>query len=60
MERARSMSSGVTIRYDPLLGLDIDTVEDLSHPLAARWRRVISSLDSESEPVAPHTSESPI
>jgi 2-phospho-L-lactate guanylyltransferase len=60
MERTRSMSSGITIRYDPLLGLDIDTVEDLSHPLAARWRRVISSLDSESEPVAPHTSESPI
>jgi 2-phospho-L-lactate guanylyltransferase len=57
MERTRSMSSGITVRYDPLLGLDIDTVEDLSHPLAARWRRAIAALDSEFEPTTPETSE---
>ncbi len=57
MERTRLMSSGITVRYDPVLGLDIDTVEDLSHPLAARWRRAIAALDSEFEPTTPETSE---
>lgn len=46
MDRARSLSWSVTVRYDPLLGLDIDTVEDLSHPLATRWMNEVSDTAS--------------
>ncbi len=59
MDRARSLSWSVAIRYDPLLGLDIDTVEDLSHPLAARWRNEVSDTGITTSEID-HTTESTI
>jgi 2-phospho-L-lactate guanylyltransferase len=37
LDGCRGVLEQVTVHRDPLLGMDIDTLADLTHPLAAHW-----------------------